>query len=200
MPPRLSYALLQTIQLRYSLGYTAHKMHVTTGVSVSHCHTLLARFRKTGSVHSIEPPKKRGPKAIITRSMLEDIHNILLHRPCVYLEEIQFFLLDYHQFWCHVSTIYRAIKEKIRFTRKAVQRTAKQRNHPLRHLFWQRMGNYEGNQLVFADETAVNERTMLRRFGYAPKGNQQWFLLSYDARSGGAFYLLTHLTAFSIIP
>jgi len=33
-----------------------------------------------------------------------------------------------------------------------------------------RIGNYEGNQLVFADKTAVNERMILRHFGYAPKG------------------------------
>ena len=145
MPPRLSDTVLNTIQLRYSLGYSANEMHITTGASIATCQRLRARFLRTGSVHRTEPPKKRGPRPIITRSMLEDIHNILLHRPCVYLEEIQFFLLDYHQFWCHVSTIYRAIKEKIRFTRKAVQRTAKQQNNPLRYLFWQRIDNYKDN-------------------------------------------------------
>jgi hypothetical protein len=47
---------------------------------------------------------------------------------------------------------------------------AKERNQVLRDDWIQRLAGWEARQLVFLDETAANERTMDRKYGWAPIG------------------------------
>ena len=54
------------------------------------------------------------------------------------------------------------------FTRKVTQCIAAQRDETKRNQFWIDMEVYTKDQLVFIDESAVNEKTLDRKYGWAP--------------------------------
>jgi len=52
-----------------------------------------------------------------------------------------------------------------------MQKRAAQRNQELRNLWRAVLGTYSADQLVFLDESAANERTGDRKYGWAPPGS-----------------------------
>ena len=51
-----------------------------------------------------------------------------------------------------------------------MQLWAAQQNPMLRQLWIDKMGNWTAEQLIFIDESAANERTADRKYGWAPVG------------------------------
>ena len=49
-------------------------------------------------------------------------------------------------------------------------KAAKERNQEARDDWFKRLNEWQADQLVFVDESAANERTMDRKFGWAPVG------------------------------
>jgi hypothetical protein len=82
---------------------------------------------------------------------------------------MQTFLFDEYELVASISTIHRVLK-KHNWSRKEVTRRAAERSEPLRMAWRAQQTEYEGDQLVFLDESASNERTGDRKRGYSPKG------------------------------
>ena len=54
-------------------------------------------------------------------------------------------------------------------TRKKIQKVAKERSEALRGFYLYNIGlHYTSEQLIFIDETAKDERTLTRLYGYSP--------------------------------
>jgi len=58
------------------------------------------------------------------------------------------------------------------FTRKVLRRDAEQRSQILRNTWMGTMALYRPDQLVFVDESAANEKTGWRKYGWSPQGHK----------------------------
>lgn len=67
------------------------------------------------------------------------------------------------------STISRALKSR-NWSRKKVNRRAKQRSRQLRELYFLKLSRWTAEQLIFVDESSCNERSADRKYGWAPIG------------------------------
>jgi transposase len=120
---------------------------------------------------SIKDPKlcTRGPLPIFNKAMREELGWLLVSRPDYYQEELQFYFLDNWHVWPHQSTISRVITS-LDLTWKKAQFQAAQRSNQQRDSYLQELLDLVAEQLVFADESAASNKTLDRKYGYAPKG------------------------------
>lgn len=66
-----------------------------------------------------------------------------------------------------VPTLWRSLRF-CGITRKKIQKAAKERNDMLRRFYLYNIGmNYTSEQLIFVDESAKDERTLTRLYGYS---------------------------------
>jgi transposase len=79
------------------------------------------------------------------------------------------FLFDEFDIEASLATISRALK-RATWSRKAVKACAAERSEPLRRVWQGTQKKYDSSQLVFLDESAANERTGDRKFGWSPVG------------------------------
>jgi hypothetical protein len=95
----------------------------------------------------------------------------LVAKPTAYQDELALFLWD--EFGVHTSrmTISRSLK-RLRVSRKILQREAAQRSQTLRDHWMSRLSGWTADQLVFIDESAANERSADRKYGWAPIGQK----------------------------
>jgi transposase len=98
-----------------------------------------------------------------------DLLILLSIRPTLYLEELQYHIELQYGLMPHLCTIWRCISRK-GFTKKVAQRIAKERNHQARERFYDLIQSLQVDQLVYCDESACNERTLDRKYGWAPAG------------------------------
>jgi DDE superfamily endonuclease/Winged helix-turn helix len=104
-----------------------------------------------------------------------------------------------------ISTISRRLKA-LDWTTKKVTRVARQRSEYLRAEWNLRLESWTADQLVFLDESAANERTADRKYGWAPKGikstvstpwvrSERWSILPALTSEG---YIACHISQGSI--
>lgn len=82
---------------------------------------------------------------------------------------MQDFLYDEFDLQVSITTIHRTL-EKAHWSRKAVKAHAAERSTPLRNAWIGIQKSWTADQLVFLDESAANERTGDRKYGWAPIG------------------------------
>ena len=120
---------------------------------------------------SIQNPKlcKAGRPPVLNAEMKEELGWLLVQRPDYYQEELQFYFLDNWHVWIHQSTISRAVTS-LDLTWKVSQFRAAQQSNLLRDIYLMRIRELTADMLVFADESAASDKTLDRKYGYAPKG------------------------------
>ncbi|CAB4434240.1 unnamed protein product [Rhizophagus irregularis] len=103
------------------------------------------------------------------------LYRLLLKKPDWYLDKLAAKVTKYQQKYLNdepnnlsvsISTVYRALKS-LGFSRKKLSRKAKKRNEMERISFIMKMKNFSLEQLVFVNETAKDERTPFRSYGYS---------------------------------
>jgi transposase len=82
---------------------------------------------------------------------------------------MQDFLFDEFDLQVSEATVSRTLL-RARWSRKAVKARAAERSRELRNFWIGRQVTWRASQLVFLDESACNERTGDRKFGWAPIG------------------------------
>jgi len=113
---------------------------------------------------------------------------------------MQDFLFDEFDFQASPATISRTLT-RARWSRKAVKARAAERSRELRTLWIGRQADWSEDQLVFLDESACNERTGDRKFGWSPIGiecgvsrpakkSQRWSILPALSVDGYLSYLI----------
>lgn len=80
-----------------------------------------------------------------------------------------YFLWDHFEITVSQSTIQRAIK-RLDLTFKRLKKRASERSDELRDAWVRRLVTWEARMLVFIDESAANEHTKDRKYGYAKRG------------------------------
>ncbi|KAK9369905.1 hypothetical protein V1509DRAFT_638078 [Lipomyces kononenkoae] len=115
-----------------------------------------------------ERPLGRPPK--IGNAMLDHFSwSIYYGTPSVDLEEMRSFLYDQSGVIVSASSISRTIK-KIHWTKKKIRKNAAERSQALRDDWLLRLSDWTAEQLMFVDDSAANEKTGDRKYGWAPVG------------------------------
>jgi uncharacterized protein (DUF2384 family) len=191
MYPRAPAHIVQSIESDY-FGYISPKNIVTRHPEVARttvyliCKNLKEHGAAYPILHAELPPI--GRRRLITPTIEDDIVELLMRAPTHYLDEIRHWILMNHNIWISESTVCRTIKRKA-FTRKITQRVASQRDEGRRLQYYIDLAAFSEDQLVYVDESAANERTLLRKYGFAPRG-----LPAIDVQ------LLRRSTRWSILP
>ena len=87
----------------------------------------------------------------------------------MYLDEMQQFLYDEYELEASIATISRTLA-RAKWSRKAVRARAAERSEPLRRAWRGIQKQYDSDRLIFLDESASNERTGDRKYGWSPLG------------------------------
>lgn len=126
------------------------------------------RFEAIGTVLPLVN-QPRGPDPLLDEVKLQELELLVLSRPDLYQEEMQYYFLDYWDFWPSQSTISRSLAA-LKLSRKVQERRAGQRNETLRAQWAQWAWQQPAEYLVFVDESACSEKSLDRKYGYSPRG------------------------------
>jgi len=100
----------------------------------------------------------------------EGIIDFLEEYPTARRDEICDFLFDEYDIQCGVMTVSRALK-RINMTHKVAGRIHTEQDAELRAAYLAEIAQlYTADQIVAIDESAANERTRDRKYGWSPKG------------------------------
>ena len=115
------------------------------------------------------PSLPPGPDRMLGEAEDAFIEALLGDRPWLWLEEIQKELFSRRGIDVSITTVWRAVT-RLGLKSKILRRDATQRSALRRAEFDVQLTCLTPEQLVYVDETAVNEATMNRRRGRAPTG------------------------------
>ena len=101
--------------------------------------------------------------------MGEALKETLHAMPSMYIEEMVWFLWDEFDRMVSERSVRRWLAEQ-KYSKKLIQRRAKERNQALRDFWYLRLVEWKPDQLVFLDKSAANERNLDRKYGWAPIG------------------------------
>ena len=165
--------------------------------------TTIYRFqRNIDAFDTMYAPRTaaRGKPRQLTHAQVEALLEYLLNKPDAYQEEQRYWLWDQFGIDISQSTISRALK-KHGYTRKKLKKRASEQCPQLREAWMARLTAWRPDQLVFIDESAANEHTKDRKYGWAPQGinarvfqsakrSERWSILpAYTIRGIIAHYI-----------
>ena len=131
------------------------------------------RYRKNIALFGIHNPPDVSHRGRLKSIHLEARHalrELLDGNGTMMLDEIQDWLEEEFDIVCSLATISRCLKD-MNLTNKRTEKTSEQQDPELRaQWFWKTASWYKPNQLVVVDESAANERTKDRRWGWSEKG------------------------------
>ncbi|CAB4475825.1 unnamed protein product [Rhizophagus irregularis] len=158
----------KTLLGRHSISQISKECHV----SKTFVKDVRRYYKKHGVLENSNKKKaRRKSKLQQERIMVK----LLLKKSDWYLDELAAKVTKYQQKYLNdkpnnlsvsVSTVCRTLKS-LGFFRKKLSRKAKERNEIERISFIMRMKNFSLEQFVFVDETAKDERTPFRSYGYS---------------------------------
>lgn len=124
-----------------------------------------------------------------------------------YLDELQYHLFDAFEVIIDELAVWRAL-QRLNWSRKRLQRIARQRNQQLRDGWFAKLSQWRADQLIFLDESAACERTGMspsglyrrvrlttagdRRYGWSPRGMRAY--ITQDLRRSKRWSLLPAYT------
>jgi transposase len=111
----------------------------------------------------------RGRPKAIHKEAIQGIVDFLEDFPTARCDEICDLLEDDYNISVSLSTVRRYL-ERLKITHKRVSRINIRRDEDLCAQFLTEMTRYTPDQLVCLDESAANERTKDRKYGWSPRG------------------------------
>ena len=99
----------------------------------------------------------------------EGVVDFLEEYPTARQDEVCDFLLDEYDISTSPSLVCRLLK-RLRISSKLIERTHAEQDPALRVSYLANLTQYTADQLVYVDESASNERTKDRKYGWSPKG------------------------------
>lgn len=165
-----------------------------TGLSLRSCQRYKRLFDLTGD--PFPRPKTSQNACVLQPWMMDRLLEHLCVKPDLYLDEMQWFLLEECHVWVHKSTISRQL-DKAGWKKKKNQIVAAQRNPVLRNDWLRKIGMFTGEMFVFCDESGTDRRDGVRRTGWAPPGVKPFIQGKFER--GTRFHLLPAITADGIL-
>jgi transposase len=187
---RLQPTVLQAVIDRIEAGQNNTQIQNETGV----WRKTTARIRLSLEYwNQPYPPPcvRRGGLRALRAAHKERLLEFVAGRPDAYLDEMAEFLYDEFDVKVSLVTVWRALAEA-RWSRKMASKAARERNETLRRVFQARIQAYRSDQVICLDESACNERTGDRKYGWSPVNNP--VQLEYSAKRSERWSLLPALT------
>jgi transposase len=165
---RLPENVLRDLEFRLKAGQVNNDIANAVKVDPTTVRKYRKRFKNTGTVFPlIKAPPGRDP--LLDDLKLQELELLVLARPDLYQEEMQYYFLDYWDFWPSQPTISRSLAA-LKLSRKVQERRAGQRNESLRAEWARWVWLQPVEYLVFVDESACSEKSLDRKYGYSPRG------------------------------
>jgi transposase len=197
---RLQPGVLQAVIEHIAAGETTSGIYRATGVSRNTVTKLRVSLEYWGVPY---PPRcvRLGRPTTLRQSHLDGLKQYLAGRPHAYLEEMKDWLYDQYDIETTLSTVYRALI-KLQYSRKIATKRAAEQSDALRRVYAARIAqNYTADMIVALDESACNERTGDRKYGwsainstvelkYSFKRSERWSLLPALTVDGYLSYVI----------
>lgn len=153
---------------RMVLELTFEEISTRLNIAQSTARRIYKLFEATGNVS-----RKQIKEKPYLRSLDHDLElfiiGVILERPSIYVTELCQLTYDVSGMCVSESTICRVL-HKCGVTRKQMRQVAVQRSTSLRGYFMARVLLYRKEQLVWLDETGCDNKTFMRKYGYAIRG------------------------------
>jgi transposase len=187
---------LQPVTLQSVLDHIAageNNSEISRAVKVSR--SCIAKLRLSMEYWGTPyPPRcvRLGRPRLLREAQRARFEEYLKGRPSAYLEEMKDFFYDEFDLEVSLTTIWREL-ERLNYSRKIASKRAKEQSEPLRRVYLARMAeHYTADQIVALDESACNERTGDRKYGWSPRSNP--VQLTYSFKRSERWSLLPALT------
>ena len=188
---RLQPALQQAVQEHLAAGKSDRAINRSLGVHRTTIRKMRLSLEFWGTAYPPQTVRLRRPLAL-REAQRARFKEHLLGKPSLYLEEMRDFIYDEFDVQLSLVTVYREL-ERMRWSRKVASKRAKEQSEPLRRLYLARMAqHYTADQIVAMDESACNQRTGDRKYGWGPVGRP--VELSHSFRRSERWSLLPAMT------
>lgn len=185
--------------LRYELCYSVKDICKILGIQKTAVYKVLEYHRKHGSVVNpdADPSLVRRPR-ILSSTHTSFIRELLEKDKELYLDEVLDQLQDTFGIKISITTLWRTLR-RLRFSHKQSSPKAIERDSERRSVYMNDIAEIAPNpeMLMFTDESAKDERTSSRRYGWSPYG-KRCVTRSYFVR-GRRFSILPVLSLDGII-
>jgi transposase len=199
--PKYAESVRQTVEACLRAGVEVNQ--IAQEVYVSHQWVSFLR-QNLDAFDTVSPAtlSVQGRPRKITREAEEGILDFIEQNPTAYQDEIAEFLLSEYNIEAYTSTVCRTLK-RLNQTHKRNERVCEERDDKVRADWRSRLCEYKANQIIFVDESAVNERTKDRRWGWSLRGlpcrvkqssqrSNRWSILSVIGLNGYLDYDIIH--------
>jgi len=177
---------LQLLQCRWEVDAVVEAL----GVSKRSINRWVNNLEHEGSVKA--PLSFQGRLRILRADIIADLVNLVHQNPTLYLDEIAEWLALVHDQPIPRSTLQRTLSS-MNLTYKQLQRTAAERDEVARvnwHGTMQR--HYTAEQMVFTDESSIDNRNFHRKRGCAVSGKRA--VQQYPQKRGQRYSLIPALS------
>ena len=144
----------------------AHRLNIAVGTA----YNIYRLFQQTGGVEA-KKARKRPEKCKLDHHHQIYIVGIVLENPSMYLREVCSEIRQITDTDVSPSTVCRILSAH-GFTRKKVQHVAVQRSTLYRAIYASNIAHFPKEMLVWVDETGCDKRDLLRKYGYAFRGER----------------------------
>ena len=123
----------------------------------------IERWQDNYETHGhVNPPTfLRGRRPILSTGVLEELHELILKSPGLYLDEIGIWLALYHNVQISATALHDNLRE-LGLTRKIMRRAAGERDHELcAEWMYDILNTYTAEQMVILDESSKDDRTLI---------------------------------------
>jgi transposase len=175
---RLQSATLQSVLDHIAASENNTEVERATGVARKTVRKIRLNLEYWGTPY---PPRtvQLGRPSILRNAQRARFKIYLEGRPSAYLEEMKDFLYDEFDVKISISGICRELY-KMNYSRKVATKRAQEQSDPLRRVYLARVAqHYTADQIVALDESACNERTGDRKYGWSPTNTSVELVYSF---------------------
>lgn len=155
---------------RLAKDFTFKQIAQNLSISTATASNIFRLFQATGEVDPKSPSKRDAVRKLDDHHELYII-GLIFECPTLQLQEIACKVQEITGTEVSISTLCRLLRRH-GFTRKKVQSVAQQRNLDFRALYMARIVTFTKDMFVWIDETGADLKEMLRRYGYALRGER----------------------------
>lgn len=168
MPPPLSDACKERIQQRIFDDIDDDTIAKAEDVSSRTIRRIRFNLRTFGTPTAPSVVKKGRPLAIIP-AMQAGLRTYLEAKPWAHRDEMIEYVFDDWDVLVDQSTMSRTL-QRAHISRKRLKRVALEQSDTCRHHYMLQVSQYTADMLVFLDESAANDHTKDRKYGWSGFG------------------------------
>jgi transposase len=142
----------------------------------------IGRWTNNYDIHGrVDPPSVlRGRRRILNAEAISGLLQLIRESPILFLAEIREWLALYHDQPISTTALHDNLRE-VGITQKILRKAATERDDFARAEWITHMtANYTARQMVILDESSKDGRTIIRKYGRAPRGEDPVLAVSLD--------------------